>query len=254
MPKFIGELKPAGNFTLVDASNIRGGLMQVETLEERDTLPTDKVKLNSFVFVNSTKSLFRYTESGWVQYKDISYLEEQELFRKELGYENLINNPHFITGFHRWNDVTDYINLTVTDKAMLPDQIFLYSTDAQVIVENGQTILRLLGNSPLTQSNDNLKSILDFDTSSSTWFDVIYTYETLGPGTLTISLGTDVKDSFDFILDGYNVHRASFKWDGTGDLSITCSGDIKIKSFVIRPNEAKTLIDTYIASTSSNVE
>ena len=45
MPKFIGELLPKGNFALVDSDNIRGGLMQVKTIEERNSIPSDKLKI-----------------------------------------------------------------------------------------------------------------------------------------------------------------------------------------------------------------
>lgn len=391
MPKFIGELIPAGDFALVDSSNIRGGLMQVKTLEERDSLPSDKVKPDSFVFVSDEETLFRYTELGWAPFKigdktiidnwslttsftvrkvennvitvDREGLEEGDIIsfkrnyaiissvdgldvtidreplpdvfdelllmgsttnedrslvlilkedggvltfnqyindsidtintkctfkiglgpngkwksygddvyfrgdffdkrgrnisdlatveyeslRREFGYDNLINNPSFITGFNCWDTENEAVYFTVAGKIILTDQMLLSSATngAYVIVENGQTVLKLTENSSITQTNDNLRDIVDFEAGPNTWFDVFYTYKTIDPGTVTIKFGDTTKDIFNFSATDYKVHRASFKWDGTGDLNIACSGKIKIKSLVIRPNEVKTLIDTY---------
>lgn len=69
MPKFIGELLPKGNFALVDSDNIRGGLMQVNTIEERNSIPSDKLKIGSLVLVTDEGTLFEFTESGWAPFK-----------------------------------------------------------------------------------------------------------------------------------------------------------------------------------------
>lgn len=401
MPEFIGEIKQnGGDFALLDSSNLRGGLTQVKTLKDRDSIIADKLKINTLVFVEETNSIFRYTENGWSPFKvsdnsirdyrlltpstmvteldkdsltledsifqvgdiigynmqellvgdyavvsqtegnvvKLTYSEgatppakftelyligsttdesralalvlhkvngaivlsqfvnrsidsinttyslrlgqeingkwkvyadevhlrgdffdkrdrnisdlatvEYESLRREFGYDNLINNPSFITGFNGWDTYNTAEYFTVAGKIILTDQTLLSNaTDgAYVIVEGGQTVLKLTENSSLTQPNDNLRDIVDFEAGPNTWFDVFYTYRTIEPGTLTIKLGSTIKDSFNFTSTDYKVHRASFKWDGTGDLNISCSGKVKLKSIVIRPNEVKTLIDTY---------
>ena len=69
MPKFIGELLPQGNFALIDSNNIRGGLMQVKTIEERNSIPSDKLKTGSLVLVTDDGTLFKLTDSGWAPFK-----------------------------------------------------------------------------------------------------------------------------------------------------------------------------------------
>lgn len=391
MPKFIGELLPKGNFALVDSDNIRGGLMQVKTIEERNSIPSDKLKMGSLVLVTNEGTLFELTDSGWAPFKienkaitgnwtltpaftitaidgnvatvDREGLEEgdiisfnrhyaiitsvngkeltiegdtePELFdelllmgsttnedrsvvlileesdgmlaltqyvntsiesintkctfklgqgpngkwkvygtdvhftgdfldkrgrnisdlatveyeslRREFGYDNLINNPSFITGFDCWDTENEATYFTVAGKILLTDQMLLSSATngAYILVENGQTVLKLTEGSSITQANDNLREIVDFEAGPNTWFDIFYTYKTIDPGTISVGFGNKVKDIFNFSATDYRVHRASFKWDGTGDLNITCSGKVKLKSLVIRPNEVKTLIDTY---------
>lgn len=391
MPKFIGELLPQGNFALIDSNNIRGGLMQVKTIEERNSIPSDKLKTGSLVLVTDDGTLFELTDSGWAPFKienkaitgswtltpaftivaiegniitvDREGLEEgdiisfnrhystitsvngkeltiegdtePELFnelllmgstlnedrsvilileesdgvlalaqyvntsiesintkctfklgqgpngkwkvygtdvhftgdfldkrgrnisdlatieyeslRREFGYDNLINNPSFITGFNCWDTENEATYFTAAGKIILTDQMLLSSATngAYVLVENGQTVLKLTEGSSITQANSNLREIVDFEAGPNTWFDVFYTYKTVNPGTISVSFGDEVKDVFSFSSTDYRVHRASFKWDGTGDLNITCSGKVKLKSLVIRPNEVKTLIETY---------
>lgn len=391
MPKFIGELLPQGNFALIDSNNIRGGLMQVKTIEERNSIPSDKLKTGSLVLVTDDGTLFELTDSGWAPFKienkaitgswtltpaftivaiegniitvDREGLEEgdiisfnrhystitsvngkeltiegdtePELFnelllmgstlnkdrsvvlileesdgvlalaqyvntsiesintkctfklgqgpngkwkvygtdvhftgdfldkrgrnisdlatieyeslRREFGYDNLINNPSFITGFNCWDTENEATYFTAAGKIILTDQMLLSSATngAYVLVENGQTVLKLTEGSSITQANSNLREIVDFEAGPNTWFDVFYTYKTVNPGTISVSFGDEVKDVFNFSSTDYRVHRASFKWDGTGDLNITCSGKVKLKSLVIRPNEVKTLIETY---------
>lgn len=391
MPKFIGELLPQGNFALIDSNNIRGGLMQVKTIEERNSIPSDKLKTGSLVLVTDEGTLFELTDSGWAPFKienkaitgawtltpaftivaiegntitvDREGLEEgdivsfnkhystvtsvngkeltiegdtePELFnelllmgstlnedrsvvlileesdgvlalaqyvntsiesintkctfklgqgpngkwkvygtdvhftgdfldkrgrnisdlatieyeslRREFGYDNLINNPSFITGFNCWDTENEATYFTAAGKIILTDQMLLSSATngAYVLVENGQTVLKLTEGSSITQANNNLREIVDFEAGPNTWFDVFYTYKTVNPGTISVSFGDEVKDVFNFSSTDYRVHRASFKWDGTGDLNITCSGKVKLKSLVIRPNEVKTLIETY---------
>lgn len=391
MPEFIGELIPKGNFALIDSNNIRGGLMQVRTIGDRDSLPEDKIKLNSFVFVAEEEEIFRYTESGWAPFKvkntsitgsrylspsftvskvengiitvdrkglkagdiinfkkdkysvitSVNELElsiegetpelfdevlltgsisdkerslvlvledtngvltlvqymntsistlntvctfklgygandkwkvygddvyfrgdfidkrgrnisdlatvEYETLRREFGYDNLINNPSFITGFDCWDTNNTATYFTAAGKIILTDQLLLSSATegAYVLVEDGQTVLKLTDGSNLVQSNQNLREIVDFEAGENTWFDLFYTYKAIEPGTLTISLNGAHKSVFNYSSNDYRVNRTSFKWDGQGDLSIHCTGKIKLKSIVIRPNETKTLIETY---------
>lgn len=402
MPEFLGEIKQnGGDFALLDSSNLRGGLMQVETIGDRDSIVEDKLKINTLVFVKEANSIFRYTESGWFPFKisdssikdyrlltpstmvieandggivledsifqegdiigysiqdtltgtyaivssiegntiSLTYANDEveppskfetlyligstvdnsralllalhkengaiilsqfinksldninsqynlrlgqdkndkwkvyadevhfrgdffdkrdrnisdlatveyESLRREFGYDNLINNPSFITGFNCWDTENEAIYFTVAGKIILTDQTLLSSAvdGAYVIVENGQTVLKLTENSSLTQPNNNLRDIVDFEAGPNTWFDIFYTYKTLEPGTLIIKLGNTVKDSFNFTSTDYKVHRASFKWDGTGDLNISCTGKVKVKSIIIRPNEVKTIVDKY---------
>lgn len=408
MPKFIGEIiQNGGDFALLDSSNLRGGFTQIKTIEDRDSIPADKLKINTLVYVEDTDSIFRYTEDGWSVFTvndtsikgarflspstliidtkqddsgELEYILKESIFepgdiiglanqnsptgdyfevievhdsaikivdstggnnatqqltvssefflagnttdnaralflmlhkingaivlsqfinknldnvnsyynlrlgqdinnrwkvyadnvhlkgdffdkrgrniselasteyeslRREFGYDNLINNPSFITGFECWEAEQEATYYKVANKIVLTDKVLLTSTyGAQVCTEDGQTFLKL-EDCTIKQTNDNFREVVDFSAGDKTWFDIFYTYQTITPGTLTIKLGGTIKDFFNFTSTDYKVHRASFKWDGAGDLEIVCSGIIKLKSLVIRPNEVKTLIETY---------
>lgn len=70
MPKFIGEiLQNGGDFALLDSSNIRGGFMQVDTLSQRDSLYTDKVKVGMLVYVDENQKLYIRRSKGWEEFK-----------------------------------------------------------------------------------------------------------------------------------------------------------------------------------------
>ena len=52
MPKFLGEIvQNGGDFALLDSSNVRGGFMQVDTLQERDSIIPDKLKKGMHCYV-----------------------------------------------------------------------------------------------------------------------------------------------------------------------------------------------------------
>jgi hypothetical protein len=62
MPKFISEIKHSGNsnFALLDSLNLRGGFMQVSTLEERDSIIPDKLRKGMLVYVEENETIYDY--------------------------------------------------------------------------------------------------------------------------------------------------------------------------------------------------
>lgn len=66
MPKFLGEIKPnGGDFVLLDSSYVRGGFMQVDTIEDRDSILADKLKIGMHVYVNSIEQIFEWKGDRW---------------------------------------------------------------------------------------------------------------------------------------------------------------------------------------------
>lgn len=63
MPKFLGQItQQGGDFALLDSSDLRGGFMQVKTLQERDSIVEDKLKIGMVVFVEETDKFYKYEE------------------------------------------------------------------------------------------------------------------------------------------------------------------------------------------------
>lgn len=70
MPKFLGEIvQNGGDFALVDSSNVRGGFMQVATLQDRDNIIPDKLKIGMHVYVEEEEQIFEWKGDRWVLYE-----------------------------------------------------------------------------------------------------------------------------------------------------------------------------------------
>ena len=70
MPKFLGEIvQNGGDFALLDSSNVRGGFMQVDTLQERDSIIPDKLKKGMHCYVEEEEQIFEWRGDQWVLFK-----------------------------------------------------------------------------------------------------------------------------------------------------------------------------------------
>lgn len=70
MPKFLGEIvQNGGDFALLDAKNIRGGFMQVSTIQDRDSIIPDKLERGMHVYVDEEEQIFEWKGDEWVLYK-----------------------------------------------------------------------------------------------------------------------------------------------------------------------------------------
>lgn len=70
MPKFLGEIvQNSGDFALLDSSNVRGGFMQVDTLQERDSIIPDKLKKGMHCYVEEEEQIFEWRGDQWVLFK-----------------------------------------------------------------------------------------------------------------------------------------------------------------------------------------
>lgn len=93
MPKFLGEIvQNGGDFALLDSSNIRGGFMQVATIEDRDSIIPDKLKKGMHVYVESEEEIFEWKGDEWTLFKISS---------------NDIGKVRFITISQRVNESTE---------------------------------------------------------------------------------------------------------------------------------------------------
>ena len=117
----------------------------------------------------------------FLEWKDIIIATDKSIIAGDIMvddcYDNLINNPSFITGFNCWDTENQATYFTVAGKILLTDQMLLSSATngAYVLVENGQTVLKLTEGGYITQPNSNLKEIVDFEAGPNTWFDIFYT-------------------------------------------------------------------------------
>lgn len=67
MPKFLGEIvQNGGDFALLDAKNVRGGFMQVATLEDRDSIIPDKLERGMHVYVDEEEQIFEWKGDKWI--------------------------------------------------------------------------------------------------------------------------------------------------------------------------------------------
>lgn len=70
MPKFLGEIvQNNGDFALLDSSNIRGGFMQVDTLQERNSIIPDKLKKGMHCYVEEEEQIFEWKGDEWVLFQ-----------------------------------------------------------------------------------------------------------------------------------------------------------------------------------------
>ena len=70
MPKFLGEIVPNGSdFALLDAKNIRGGFMQVSTIQDRDSIVPDKLERGMHVYVDEEEQIFEWKGDEWKLFK-----------------------------------------------------------------------------------------------------------------------------------------------------------------------------------------
>lgn len=176
--------------------------------------------------------------------------------RREFGYENLLNNPYFISGLDCWltRNTANYFKAVgkfiMTNKTLLSAK----RDGAYVIVENGQSILRLI-NGFVIQKNENLKKINDLDNTTPPYYvTLIFNYKPITSGILKVSIKNvseestteTIKAQQDITSDTqYITWKSTFLWDGKGDFTIYYSGEIKIQTLVLKLNEVKNFENKY---------
>ncbi len=69
MPKVLGEItQSGGDFALLDSYNIRGGFMQVSTIQDRDGIIPDKLKKGMHVYVEEEEQIFEWKGTEWTPF------------------------------------------------------------------------------------------------------------------------------------------------------------------------------------------
>lgn len=177
--------------------------------------------------------------------------------RREFGYENLLENPYFISGLDCWltKNTADYFKANgkfiMTNKTLLSAK----RDGAYVIVENDQAVLRLIRGF-ITQKNQNLKLINNFDKVDPPYYvTLIFNYKPVTSGTLKASIKykdgsgvtqQSVKAQQDLTpSDRYITWKSTFLWDGKGDFTIEYSGEIKIQTLVLKMDEVRNFEKKY---------
>lgn len=73
-----------GEFWLVDSNSIYGGLYHVDTIEQRDSLPKQRLKVGMLCYVLNTDMYYKYNSSNvWEEFsaggvKDSEFIDEEE--------------------------------------------------------------------------------------------------------------------------------------------------------------------------------
>lgn len=171
--------------------------------------------------------------------------------RRELGYDNLLENPYFINGMNCWLSENTAVLFRAGGKWIMTDKTLFSSKKdgAYVIQENGQSVLKLI-NGMILQRNHNLKKINNFDeVPNPSWVTLMFNYKVITPGNLTIKMGNTIvlpSTPLDIdTTDRYTTLKKSFKWDRTGDFRLEFSGELKVQTFVLKINELKNFEEKY---------
>lgn len=169
--------------------------------------------------------------------------------RREFGYDNLLNNPYFINGMDCWLTRNTATYFKANKKWIMTHRTLLSTKrdGAFVIVENGQTVLRLVQGF-ISQKNEDLKKIVNLDAVEPPYYvSLIFNYKPITAGTLSVSIrngndGTSYKSQLAMTPDEeYKTWKSTFLWDGTGDFTLEYTGEIKIQTIVLKMNEVKNL-------------
>lgn len=170
--------------------------------------------------------------------------------RREFGYENLLENPYFISGMDCWLTKNTATYFKVGGEFIMTNKTLLSAKrdGAYVIIENGRAVLRLV-NGFITQKNEHLKKITDLDNTTPPYYvTLIFNYKPITSGTLKVAIKYKEESSTTYQYKAeqalpqdteFHTWRSTFLWDGMGDFTIEYDGEIKIQTLVLKMNEVK---------------
>lgn len=176
--------------------------------------------------------------------------------RREFGYENLLENPYFISGMDCWLTKNTATYFKAGGKFIMTNKTLLSAKrdGAYVIIENGQAILRLV-NGFIIQKNENLKKITDLDNTEPPYYvTLIFNYKPITDGTLKVAIRYKGEGSTTYQYkaeqylpqdNSFHTWKSTFLWDGKGDFSVEYNGEIKIQTFVLKMNEVRNFEKRY---------
>lgn len=194
----------------------------------------------NFMLQNGEDVLTKFNITEGLIYSEIS------AFRVEASEKyNFLSNASFACDTVKWEAVNNIKFFTVAGK-------FLYFNDnfysekkniAAVVIEGTRRALRLK-NASIKQLNANLANRptaqLPLEDGKTTWptFYVSFKYKCTKAGTLKV--GFEGKPLFisEEITENevFETKEFSAVWDGTGDFTISCTGDIYIYSMALTDN------------------
>lgn len=187
------------------------------------------------------------------------------LFRSEISSiktqisskDNYLSNASFANNTDKWSTINEQ-NVFSVDGRIVMFNANLYANKkriAAVVSDAGQKVLRIK-NSTVRQVNADLANKPSLDISSETvvipTFYVSLKYRCLVPGLLKVGFAgkelyteENVSASNDYVLKEF-----SGKWDGTGDFTVECTGDVYITMLALTTDaladfklEMKTIIE-----------
>lgn len=193
--------------------------------------------------------------SSMISYNQTSINTGFTAIREEFGYDNLLNNPYFVSGLDCWISANTANFFTLKGKWILTNKTILSTKrdGAFVIDEEGRNVLRIVSGY-VAQRNEFLRKIVDLDEKICPYYvTVIFSYMPVTDGTLTVSMTNEdstgyteapnpIKATTPLVAGAkYETFRASFLWNGTGDFKVAYTGEIKIQTLVLKVNEVKNL-------------
>lgn len=83
-----------GEFWLVDSNAIYGGLYHVNVPAERDSLPTQRLKVGMLCYVLEEDTYYKYTEDGsWILFSTGAGMNYEVIDQEEIDeMKNIFNN------------------------------------------------------------------------------------------------------------------------------------------------------------------
>lgn len=194
------------------------------------------------------------------------------LFRSEISSiktqistkDNYLANASFAINTDKWSTINDQ-NVFAVGGRILMFNNNLYANKnkiAAIVSDAGQSVLRIK-NSQVRQANTDLANRPSLDISNETvvipTFYVSFKYRCLVPGLLKVGfagkelfMSEEVTASNDYILKEF-----SGKWDGTGDFTVECTGDVYITMMALTTDaleDFKLKMKTIIEQTDEHIK
>lgn len=183
--------------------------------------------------------------------------------RKDLLSANsYLNNPTFDDGLNKWKTETDAIFYLLGNKWVWTGESILTKKGDGVFVtkDDGRVVVRIK-NKYITQKNKNLHGVPTIAINSDDKKEAIpvyltFMYRCVESGTLRVRFENVDKTGFEnfnsldvteelAVTDGYRQYTCDGLWNGTGDFTLSFTGDIYLYMLILSTDKVESLTYKY---------